>query len=269
MQVHSAVLMRLVTVAILVGPAVSFAQPPPPAIVEAQPAREGSSLQLRAGAGFARYSESGPGFKWSSELQPFVLVGAEAALPAGRGHFVMQAQAGLGTETHMSGSGNLQQENDFHQEIFEASPRYRHPLSPVLYVEVGYRFLYQRLHFTEIPTIGDANEDVMAHAVEGSFGWQRTELDGSAKMLALAFGVNRGSARNDRIEGEDFSASGISLNARAAKRWPSGLSLEGQYAWRKQSGSDEAVVNFNGTETTAYWPKNTTWQLVAVIGFML
>src|SRR5689334_8258748 len=129
--------MRLVVVAMLVGGSVSFAQPTPPV-------QEGSSLQLRAGLGFARYIESGAGFKWSSELQPYVLVGAEAAFPAGRGHFVLQGQAGLGTSTHMTSSGQLDQENDFHQEIFEASPRYRHPLSPVVYLEVGYRFLYQR-----------------------------------------------------------------------------------------------------------------------------
>jgi hypothetical protein len=260
--------MRLVVVATLVGSSVSFAQPPPPVAVE-EPAQQRSSLQLRAGLGFARYTETGAGFKWASELQPYVLVGAEGAIPAGRGHFVVQAQAGLGTDTHMSASGQLEQENNFHQEIFEASPRYRHPLSPVIYMEVGYRFLYQRLHFTEIPQIGDANEDVMAHAVEGSLGWRRVEADGSARMAALTLGFNRGSAENDRIEGEDFSASGVSLNVRAAKRYPSGLMLEGQYAYRKQSGSDEAVVNFNGMQATAFWPKNTTWQLVAVIGFML
>jgi hypothetical protein len=265
--------MRLVVVATLVGSSVSFAQPaappPPPPIAAEQPVQDGSSLQLRAGVGFARYSETGAGFKWSSELQPYVLVGAEAVFPSGRGHFVLQGQAGLGTNAHMSSTGSLDQENDFHQEIFEASPRYRHPLSPVVYMEVGYRFIYQRLHFTEIPTIGDANEDVMAHAVEGSFGWRRVEVDGSTRMAALTLGFNRGSAENDRVEGEDFSASGLSLNARVAKRWPSGFMLEGQYAYRKQNGSDEAVVNFNGMQVTAFWPKNTTWQLVAVIGFLL
>jgi hypothetical protein len=109
----------------------------------------------------------------------------------------------------------------------------------------------------------------MVHAIEGSLGWRRTDQGGGARMAALTFGLNRGSAENDRVEGEDFSARGISLNARAAQRWASGFMIEGQYAYRKQSGSDEAVVIFNGVETTAFWPKNTTWQLVGVIGFVL
>jgi hypothetical protein len=262
--------MRFVMVGLLVSSAVALAQPPPPPAPEVAPApTEGTSMQLRAGLGFGRYSESGAGWKWKSDLQPFVLVGAEGAFPAGRGHFVMQAQAGLGSEVHMTSSGDLMQENDFHQQIFEGSPRYRHPLTPTLYFEGGYRFTMQRLFFTNIPTLGDARETVTLHALEFGIGWRRIELDGAKKAFALTIGLNRGSAENSRITGEDFSAGGTSLNARAGKTWASGLGIEGQFAYRKQSASDPADVEFDGMATTAYWPKNVTWQLLAVIGLAL
>lgn len=264
--------MRYVMVGLLATTSTALAQPPPPPpaapAATAAPA-EGSSLELRAGLGFGRYGESGSGWKWQTELQPFVFAGAEAAFPAGRGHLVLQGQAGFGSEVHMTSSGQLMQENDFHQQIFEASPRYRHPVSPTVYVEAGYRFTYQRLYFTSIPMIGDANEDVAVHALEGSLGWRRVGLDGSRRQLAITLGFNRGFAENDRIEGESFSAGGLSLNARASKRWASGLAIEGQFAYRKQNGSGVATVTFDGMETQAFWPDNVTWQLLGVVGFAL
>ena len=261
--------MRLVLVALLLGSSTfAFAQPVPPTAPEPT-TQEGSSLQLRAGIGFGRYGESGAGWKWESNLQPFALVGAEGVFPAGRGHLVLQGQAGFGSDVHMTSQGQLMQENDFHQQIFEGSPRYRHPLSPTVYLEVGYRFTYQRLFFTNIPMLGSALEEVSVHAFEGGIGWRRTDLDGAARHVAFTLGLNRGSAENDRIMGEDFTASGLSLNARAGKRWASGFQIEAQYAYRKQNGSDVANVLFDGMEATAQWPKNTTWQLVGVIGFAL
>ena len=120
----------------------------------------------------------------------------------------------------MEGSGNLMQENDFHQQIFEGSPRYRHPLNPTMFVEVGYRFTMQRLFFTNIPMVGDARETVTVHALEAGLGWRRVNLDGGARHATVTIGFNRGSAENSRIEGEDFSARGMSLNAgwRASSR---------------------------------------------------
>jgi hypothetical protein len=257
--------MRLLVV-VLLGPSVAFAQPVPPP-VETPP--ESSSLTLRAGMGFGRYRESGAGWKWQSDLQPFAIVGVEAMFPAGRGHLVLQGQAGIGSEVHMEGSGNLMQENDFHQQIFEGSPRYRHPINPTLFAEVGYRFTFQRLVFTNIPMIGEAREDVMVHAVEGSLGWRRVSLDGSRRHVAFTFGITRGFAENSRIEGEDFSSGGISLDARGGKRWASGFGVEGQFAYRKQSASDIAQVTFDGMPVEAYWPANVTWQLLGVVGFAL
>ena len=261
--------MRLVAALALLGSSSARAQPPPPPVEEAPAVEEGSSLTLRAGLGFGRYRESGPGWKWQSDLQPFALVGAEAVFPAGRGHLVLQGQAGLGTEVHMEGSGSLTQENDFHQQIFEGSPRYRHPLNPTLFVEVGYRFTLQRLFFTNIPMIGDARETVMVHAVEGSVGWRRANPDGSGRHVAFTFGITRGSAENSRIEGEDFSSGGIVMGARGGKRWASGLGVEAQLAYRKQSASDPAQVTFDGMPVEAFWPANLTWQLLGVVGFAL
>jgi len=263
--------MRLVMVGLLVSSSVALAQPapPPPAPeVEAAPP-DGSSLQLRAGLGFGRYGESGPGWKWQTDLQPFAFVGAEGAFPAGRGHLVLQGQAGFGSDVHMTSSGQLMQENDFHQQLFEGSPRYRHPISPFVYVEAGYRLTLQRLFFTNIPMLGDALETVTVHALEAGLGWRRANPNGSRREVSFTIGLNRGSAENDRIEGEDFSAGGISLNARASKRWASGLQLEGQFAYRKQNGSDVATVLFDGMETQAMWPDNVTWQLLGVLGFAL
>ncbi len=261
--------MRLVLVGCLASSSLALAQPVPPPSVATEAAPEDSSLTLRAGMGFGRYRESGPGWKWQSDLQPFALVGAEGAFPAGRGHLVLQGQAGIGSEVHMEGSGNLMQENDFHQQIFEGSPRYRHPMNQTMFVEVGYRFTMQRLFFTNIPMLGDARETVMVHALEGAIGWRRVNLDGSRRHVAFTFGINRGSAENSRIEGEDFSAGGMSLDARAGKRWASGFGIEGQFAYRKQNSSDAASVTFDGMPVEAFWPKNVTWQLLGVIGFAL
>jgi hypothetical protein len=261
--------MRFVVVVLLASSSIALAQPvPPPAEPEAPP-DEASSLTLRAGMGFGRYRESGAGWKWQSDLQPFALVGAELLLPLDRSRFVLQAQAGLGSEVHMEGSGNLMQENDFHQQIFEISPRYRRPINPVLFVELGYRFTMQRLFFTNIPMLGDARETVTLHALEGSVGWRRVNLDGSRRHVVFTLGLNRGFAENSRIEGEDFSAGGVSLDARAGKRWASGFGIEGQLAYRKQSASDPAAVTLDGMPVEAYWPANVTWQLLGVIGFAL
>lgn len=222
-------------------------------------------MQLRAGLGFGRYGESGAGWKWQSDLQPFAIVGAEGVF----GKLVLQAQAGLGTEVRMTSSGQLMQENDFHQQIFEVSPRYRHALNPTLHFEAGYRLTVQRLFFTNIPSLGDARETVTVHALEAGLGWQRRDLDGRARGFALTLGFNRGSAENSRIEGEDFSAGGVSLNARAGQWWASGLAIEGQLAYRKQNGSEVATVTFDGMETQAMWPDNVTWQLIGVVGIAL
>ena len=262
--------MRLVVVVLFASSSVALAQPvPPPVESEAPAADAGSSLSLRAGMGFGRYRESGAGWKWQSDLQPFAIVGAEGMFSAGRGHLVLQGQAGIGSEVHMTSSGSLMQENDFHQQIFEGSPRYRHPLNRTMFFDVGYRFTMQRLFFTNIPMLGDARETVMVHAVEGGIGWRRVNLDGSQRHILFTLGLTRGSAENSRIEGEDFSSRGVSLNARAAKRWASGFGIEGQFAYRKQSNSDVAQVTFDGMPVEAIWPNNVTWQLLGVIGFAL
>jgi hypothetical protein len=260
--------MRLVVAVLLASSSIALAQPVLPPVTETPPS-EDSSLTLRAGLGFGRYRESGAGWNWQSEMQPFALVGAEGLFSAGRGHFVLQGQAGIGSEVHMSGSGSLMQENDFHQQIFEASPRYRHPLNPTMFFEAGYRLTVQRLFFTNIPMLGDARETVIVHALEAGIGWRRVNLDGSLRHIAFALGFNRGSAENSRIEGEDFSARGISLNARAGKRWASGFGMEGQFAYRKQNSSDIAQVTFDGMPVEAFWPANVTWQLLGVVGFAL
>jgi len=254
--------------AIVVSSSVALAQPPP-APTEPEAAPEGSSLNLHAGLGFGRYSESGQGWKWESELQPFAQVGGDLVLPAGRGHFVLQAAAGMGSEAHMSASGQLMQENNFHQQIFEGSPRYRHPINPRLYFEGGYRLTIQRLFFTDIPMLGDARETVTVHALEAGLGWRRRNLDGSVFGWAGTVGLNRGSAENSRITGENFSAGGMSLDTRLYKRWASGFGIEGHFAYRKQNGSGVATVQFDGMETQAMWPDNVTWQLLGVIGFAL
>lgn len=258
--------MRLTILGVLASSSIALAQPPPPPAPEAtvQPPAE-RSMQLRAGLGFGRYNESGAGWKWQSELQPFAIVGAEGVF----GKLVLQAQAGFGSEVHMSGSGALMQENDFYHQIFEVSPRYRHAINPRMYIEGGYRLTVQRLFFTNIPMIGDARETVTVHALEAGLGCQRVNVDGSARGLAFTLGFNRGSAENSRIEGEDFSAGGVSLNARAGRRWASGLGIEGQFAYRKQNGSSVGNVTFDGMATQAFWPDNVTWQLLGVIGVAL
>jgi hypothetical protein len=138
-----------------------------------------------------------------------------------------------------------------------------------MFVEVGYRFTMQRLFFTNIPMLGDARETVTVHALEGGLGWRRINLDGSRRHVLFTLGFNRASAENSRIQGEDFSAGGVSLNARAAKRWASGFGIEGQFTYRKQSASDVAQVTLDGMPVEAFWPNNVTWQLLGVVGFAL
>jgi len=262
----------LLGVLVTVLPSIALAQPaPPPPPVEATEAtpQESTGLQLRAGLGFGRYTESGAGWKWASDLQPFAQFGAEFVTPAGRGQFVVQGAAGLGSDVHMEGSGQLTQENDFHQQIFEGSPRYRHPITPRLYFDAGYHLTVQRLFFTNIPMLGDARETVTVHAVEAGLGWRRVADDGSRKHFAFVFGLNRGSAENSRITGENFSASGQSVDIRVGKRWASGFQMEFEAAWRKQNGSGVADVFFDGMATQAMWPDNVTWNLLGVIGFAL
>ena len=273
--------MRIVIVGVILASSSAFAQTPAAPTPVAAPTgeavdevvQEPTSLALRAGVGFGRYGESGPGWKWQSNLQPTAIVGAEAAITAGRGHLVLQGQAALGSDVEMNASG-LDQTNNFHQQIFEASPRYRHPINARMYFEGGYRLTYQRLFFTDITSgsgqvLGDAEEDVTVHALEAGIGWRRTGLDGSRRHFAVTAGLNRGSAVNSRITGVDFTASGISLDVRGGKRWASGMALEAQWSYRKQGGSDTKTAMFDGMEVQAMWPKNTTWQLLGVIGLAL
>ncbi len=246
--------------------------PPPPAgPAEEAPPADGASMQLRAGAGIGRYTESGPGFSFNSDLQPFLIVGGEGVFPAGNNHVVLQASAGFGTDVHMEAkqNGMVFQENRFHQQVFEASPRYRWTVNPKLRFEAGYRLTMQRLFFTDIPTIGDALETVTVHAVEAGLGWQRRYADASRLAVDFVVGLNRGFAENDRIEGEDFSAGGASFNARVQKRWANGLGVETQLAYRKQDGSEVQEVTFDGMQTMAFWPDNVTWQLLIVTGFAI
>ena len=63
------------------------------------------------------------------------------------------------------------------------------------------------------------------------------------------------------------SAVGVSLGARATYRWPFGLQLGAEWAWRREGGSDQDVVTVMGMQTTAFWPGNTTWTLLALVGF--
>src|SRR5688500_4389934 len=191
--------MRMVMVVVATA-GVAHAQPAPvPAEAAIEAEQESTSLAMRAGLGFGRYREFGPGWKWESDLQPFVQLSAELTYPTGRGAWILLAAAGLGSDVHMEGSGQLMQENDFHQQIFEGGPRYRHPLGPRLYFEAGYRFTMQRLFFTNIPMLGDARETVTVHALEAGVGWRRTDAEGGRKHVAFAFGLNRGFAENSRV----------------------------------------------------------------------
>lgn len=269
--------MRLALVGLVVSSS-AFAQPAPapvPAPEQAVEPQEASSLALRAALGFGHYQESGPGWKWETDLQPFAAVGAEAALTAGRGHVVLHGQAGFGSDVDMSSSGQLDQSNGFHQQIFEGGVRYRHPLKPRIYLEGGYHLTYQRLYFTDITNnatgqnVGDAEEDVTVHGLEAGLGWRSTSDDGSRRHFAIIVGLNRGSAENSRITGGDFSARGISFDLRGGKRWASGMQLEGQFAYRKQNGSDPTMATFDGMPVEAMWPKNVTWQLLGVLGLAL
>ena len=49
----------------------------------------------------------------------------------------LQAQAGLGSDVEMTSSGQVDQTNHFHQQIFEGSPRYRHPINARLYFDAS------------------------------------------------------------------------------------------------------------------------------------
>jgi len=230
-----------------------------------------SYLQLRAGLGVARYRETGPGFKFEAALQPFVLVGGEGGFPLGRGLLVLQASAGLGTEVDMkaTSNGTVFQENQFRQEVYEASPRIRWPINPRVHFEGGYRLTVQRLFIIDVPMIGDALETVVVHAGEIGIVWHRTNPDTSRLQVELGLGFNRASAENDRIDGEDFGAGGMSLGARVQRQWASRLSVEGVIAYRKQNGSDVQTVTFDGMSTQAQWPNNTTWQLLVVAGYAI
>jgi hypothetical protein len=261
----------VVVVATLVGSSVALAEPPPPAT---EPTRERTSFQLRTGIGFGRYTENRPGYTSSSELQPHALLGVEATLAVGRGELVFEGQASFGTETHLSTTymvdapPTFDEVNTFRQEIYQASPRYRHPLSPVVSVEVGYRLLYQRLHFTErLLDNPDEHRNVSVHALEAGFRWRNTKPDGSQRMLALILGANRAYTETDALAGEQFSAGGVSANVRAGKRMASGITVEAQYMYRRQSVSNESDAEVGGTQVAMALPRNTTWQLLAVFGF--
>jgi len=235
-------------------------------------------VAARAGIGIGRYTETAQGLLFESDLQPFTLIGVDAAFRAGdRGVVVVQAQAGLGIEVHMDATsqGQLLQNNKFHQEIYEGALHYRWPGQKTLFFEVGYHFTMQRLHFTDITDpdgmpvlIEGATEVVMAHGIEGGLGWRTFNPTGVNRRIYFLFGLNRGSAENDQVEGEDFSAGGMSFNARATWRWPAGFLVEGQLAWRHQNGTGVEDVQVMGMDTQAFWPKNSTWFLGGIAGYV-
>lgn len=243
--------------------------PPPPPVME-------SSVELRAGLGIGRYSEDQYPLEFTADIQPFTQLSGEAVIATGRGGVVVQAGAGLGFQADMRATqnGQLTQTNTFKQEIYDASVRYRHLRSARFFVEVGYRFTLQRLHFRDLRDpqgnpglISGANEDAFIHALEGGFGWRRTDGSGHRRELTIVVGLNRGTAENDQVEGEEFSAIGLSLGTRALYRWPFGLQLGGEWSWRREGGSDQQVVTVMGMQTTAIWPGNTTWTLLGLVGF--
>jgi hypothetical protein len=145
----------------------------------------------------------------------------------------------------------------------------RWPIGPTLHFDAGYRLTIQRLHIVDIPTLGDALEVVTVHALEAGIRWHRTQLDGSRLMFDVIAGLNRGSADNDRIEGENFSASGISLSTQIQKRWSSGFSIQGAWSWRNEGGSGVSDVTVDGMPTQAVWPSNSTWTLLALAGYTM
>lgn len=240
-----------------------------PAPVPPKPVLLASRLQLRAAAGFAHYGEQTQGFTFTADTQPFVQVTAEAGFQAGRGVIAVQAAAGVGTEVDMQGvqGGQVTQRNRFWQELYEASPRLRWPINPRMYVDGGYRLTVQRLHIIKIPTLGDALEVVTVHSLEAGFGWERHDAGGGGLAYDVIFGITRGSADNDRITGESFTAGGFSLSTRLSKRYRSGLTLDGHFQYRKQTGSSVQSVEFDGMPTMAVWPANTTFLLVAAAGY--
>lgn len=253
-------------------PAAAPPPPPPPALASAPPAVPDlgeAYAHLHAGFGFAHYAEHVQDTRFEARPQPFVIVNGELGLRAGRAMLVLQLSAALGTEVDMQATqgGAVVQENRFWQEIYEASPRVRWPLTPRVHLDAGYRLTIQRLHIIEIPGLGDALEVVTVHALEAGFGWERRDPDGRALAFDLAAGLNRGAADNDRIEGDHFTAPGFSLSTRLTRRWPSGLTVGGAFQIRKQDGSAVEHVTFDGMQTDAVWPANTTYSLVADGGF--
>jgi hypothetical protein len=228
------------------------------------------------GVAIGRYRERASGLKFESDLQPFLFAGVEGGIPAGDAAVILGAQAGFGTDVHMDAVyfGDLVQNNRFEQEIYEGTVRYRWKGRGSLIGEVGYRFTMQRLHFSDIKDaqgntgIADAaTEVVTVHAVEGGIGWVVVRPDGTRRSLIINAGLNRGSAENDQIEGEDFSALGVMLRVVATHRWTSGLQVEGILAYRQQNGSDSAEVTVNGMTATAFWPKNVTWMLGGALAY--
>jgi hypothetical protein len=251
------------------------APPPPPSSAPGAPAAApvsvpGEGLSLRAGFGFGRYSESTANLLFEANLEPEAQIGAEWSTSAGRGQFAVQAAASLGTQVDMQATsqGTVTQQNQFRQEVYEASPRLRWPLStPGLVVEAGYRLTYQRLFFLGVPNVGDAEEDVTVHALEFGGSWQRTYADGSHLRVGLGLGFNHGSALNNRITGGDFSALGHSFWVGVHRRFASRLSMEAGWTYRQQHGSTVQNVMFMGMPGQAVWPQNTTWTFMGFAGY--
>jgi hypothetical protein len=239
-------------------------------------ARAEGTVAPYAGAAFGRYTEKATGLKFASDLQPFLFAGIEGGIPVSTGALVLGAQAGFGTDVHMDAVqfGEVLQNNRFKQEIYEGTVRYRWSVRGNLFAEAGYRFTMQRLHFSDIEDaqgnsgiIDGANEDVMAHAIEGGIGWHVRRPDASRRTLLFNIGITRGSAENDQITGATFHASGMVFRTVASHRWRSGLQATGILAWRQQNGSGQKVVMVQGMETTAFWPKNITWMLGVALGY--
>jgi len=252
--------------------------PPPPAQIAPAPeavSLPGEGVQLFAGLGFGRYSEATGDVSFEADVEPQVKAGGEASFTLGRGQAVIQASGLVGSEVdmHAAQAGMTFQNNQFHQQQIDASPRLRWPINPTLYMEGGYRLTYQRLFFDNIVSqgqmLGGAEEDVTVHALEFGGAWHRSSPDGGAFALGAGLGLNHGSAQNSVIQGGDFTATGHSFWLKVDKRWPSGLLLEGAYLYRQQHGSSPQNVTFMGMPTQAVWPQNTTWSLIVLVGYLI
>jgi hypothetical protein len=250
--------------------------PPPPAQYAPAPVAESSSLpdeglQLRAGVGIARYRENltmgGRAVEFAADLEPLLQIGGEGAWSIGRGQLVLDGQVSIGTEVSMTAtvSGMVTQSNKFAQQIYEGSPRLRWPVTPSLYVEAGYRLTYQRLFIRDVANIGNVEEDVTVHAVEGGAAWHGTYADGGTLLVSAGVGINHGSADNSYIQGGNFTASGHSFWLRGERRLPSQLGVGISFAYRQQDGSDYKNVTIMGVPGMAVWPQNTTWTLLVVV----